>query len=268
MSQRIAFIGAGNMSSAIIGGMVESGYPADAIIVSNPSISKLDKLSESYSVLTTSSNLEACESADIIILGVKPWVIMPVCKEIKTAAIGKPVISLAAGITTDAMSTVLSESLIARAMPNTPCLVKQGAVGLFGPELSAEQKSFIESLFSPIAYTAWVELEEHINVITTLSGSGPAFYFFLSEALTEVGIELGLPADVAQKLVEHTAAGAGAMLMADAELDAKALREKVTSPNGTTFAATEYFEQQGMRKIIKEGVRAGVTRGEQLARGE
>jgi pyrroline-5-carboxylate reductase len=267
----IAFIGAGNMASAIIGGLVASGYNPALITASNPTRTKLDKLADELNINTTTDNVQASQASDIIILAVKPWFIKEVCQQIAPQAKDKLIISVAAGKTIDTIANYLQRDAkgIVRAMPNTPCLVKQGAIGLFADEQTKAQCSpTIEHIFSTVGYSAWLENEQQINVITTLSGSAPAFYFYLSEALTKAGIELGIDEAICKEFVAHTALGAGKMLMADENLDANALRQKVTSPNGTTFAATEHFDNQQMQQIIIDGVKAGVTRGEQLAQDE
>ncbi len=267
----IAFIGAGNMASAIIGGLIASGYPSAKITASNPTDKKLSKLADDFGIKTTTDNIQATNNAEIIILAVKPWFLKEVCQQIAEYAKGKLVISVAAGKTIDSIANYLQRdaSGIVRAMPNTPCLVKQGAIGLYADAHTNQQYAqTIEQIFSTVGHCAWLENEQQINVITTLSGSAPAFYFYLSEALIKAGLELGISEAICKDFVAHTALGAGKMLLEEQNLDAFALREKVTSPNGTTFAATRHFDEQDMQQIIIDGVKAGVARGEQLAQEE
>jgi pyrroline-5-carboxylate reductase len=269
--QSIAFIGAGNMASAIIGGLIASGYNPALITASNPTRTKLDLLADELNINTTTDNVQAAQSAEIIILAVKPWFIKEVCLQITEQVKGKLIISVAAGKTSGSIANYLQRDVtgIVRAMPNTPCLVKQGAIGLFADEQTKAQfSSTVEHIFSTVGYSAWLKNEQQINVITTLSGSAPAFYFYLSEALTKAGVELGIDEAICKEFVAHTAFGAGKMLINEQNLDANALRQKVTSPNGTTFAATEHFDNQQMQQIIIDGVKAGVARGEQLAQDE
>ena len=263
----ITFIGAGNMTTAIIAGLIGSGYSKSKITASNPSNEKLEMLATKYGINITSSNSEAIAQSDIIILGVKPGIVPIICGEISESIAEQMVISVAAGVTIETINNALSnDNLVIRAMPNTPCLVGKGAIGLYtASELTIQRREFINGLFDSLGQTVWVKTEHQINIVTALSGSGPAYYFYLTEALIKAGIELGLEPEVSSMLVNQTAQGSVAMLNNAEQLSAAALRQAVTSPKGTTEAATHVFDQHELMQIIEKAVSAATERGVEMA---
>lgn len=263
-----AFIGAGNMATAVLAGLVGNGYPADKIIASNPSPEKLESLAEKYGVRTTRDNNEAARSADVIILAVKPYVIPSVCEEISTAIDDQLILSVAAGKTIASIKKYLAtDNPVIRAMPNTPCLLSKGAIGLYAEgKVSGSDKDFVSSLFENIGETLWLGSEKQIDIVTALSGSGPAYYFYLTEALINAGIELGLDKAVSERLVNQTALGAVAMLSGQPDQTAASLRKAVTSPNGTTEAAIKVFDEHNLMQVFRDAVRAGTERGEEMSK--
>ncbi|KAJ3010028.1 hypothetical protein HKX48_007609 [Thoreauomyces humboldtii] len=293
-SKRISFIGGGNMGQAIIGGLLANGYPAKNITVSEPNEAARTHLEKTFGVLTTSKNEEAVAftagssqrdgkgvGADLVMLAVKPQIMRDVALAMAVSVQKyKPVVvTIAAGIvlkdlarwlTSDAQGKALDDAApprLVRVMPNTPALVLEGAAGLYATsEVSEEQKSLAFNVLSAVSKAAyWVDREELLDVVTAVSGSGPAYFFLMVEALAKSGIELGLPSEIAYGLARQTCLGAGKMLVDTAE-DPADLRRKVTSPGGTTHAAVESFEANGLRKIINDAVVAATRRGEALGK--
>lgn len=264
----IAFIGAGNMSSAIIGGLIESGYPAENIIAANPGADKLSKLSEDFDIRTTHDNNRAAIEAEIIVLGVKPFLIQTVCEDIKSNIDSQLIISVAAGKTITSIKQFLGcNNSVVRAMPNTPCLVSKGTIGLFADqETSPQNKQFVSSLFNNIGETVWLDSEPQMDIVTALSGSGPAYYFYLTEALIKAGVELGLKEEISTKLVNQTAKGAVAMINSDTNQTAQQLRQSVTSPNGTTEAAIDVFDNNDLMKVISDAIQSATVRGQEMSK--
>jgi len=263
----LAFIGAGNMAKAIIGGIVGNGYPAEKIIVSNPGNEQLQILSKEFNVQTTNANLQAAQAAEIIILAVKPWNIPVVCNDIVSSVEDKLILSIAAGKTTSSIGQYLRNcSRIIRAMPNTPCLIAKGMTGLFAnPDVEQKDRDFITTLFENIGETTWIDDESQMDIITALSGSGPAYYFYLTEALIKAGIDQGLDEDVATKLVTQTGLGSVTILVDQPEQSAADLRKAVTSPKGTTEAAINIFDENQLMDIISKAVHSGTKRGQEMS---
>jgi len=264
---KLAFIGAGNMAKAIIGGLVRSGYPAENIIAADRGNEKLQILSKEFNIQTTNDNQQAAHFAEVIILAVKPWNIPVVCEDIVNSVDQQLIVSIAAGKTTSSIAQYLAScGGIIRAMPNTPCLISKGMTGLFAnADVQQKDRDFINSLFENIGETTWLDNESQIDIITALSGSGPAYYFYLTEALIKAGVELGLKEDVATKLVTQTGLGSVAMLADQVEQSAASLRKAVTSPNGTTEAAITVFDDNQLMDIISKAVQVATARGHELS---
>lgn len=261
------------MAAAIIGGLVNKGIDKKSISVSEPWEVNREKMA-ALNVHTTASNVEASASAEIVILAVKPQVAREVCQELRSAWSKRAslplVISIAAGITLAALQKwlALGDSRtphIVRVMPNTPALVGEGASGLFaGSDVTDKEKQLASALLSSVSKaTEWVDKEELIDVVTGLSGSGPAYFFALVEHMISSAVELGLPLDQARNLAAQTCLGAGKMLV-ESEDDPSTLRKNVTSPNGTTHAALESFKASGFEGIVAKAVRAATERGQEL----
>ncbi|KAJ3159803.1 hypothetical protein HDU86_001455 [Geranomyces michiganensis] len=291
-SKRISFIGGGNMGAAIIGGLLANGYPAKNITVSEPNAASREHLEKTFGVFTTSDNDAAVSftaggesgggsGADLVMLAVKPQIMRDVARGIaESVQKHKPVVvSIAAGILIKDLAVWLATSAdgsslpsaappaLVRVMPNTPALVLEGAAGLFATaEVSNEQKKLAFDVLGAVSKAAyWVDREDLLDVVTAISGSGPAYFFLMVECLAKSGVELGLPEDVALGLARQTCLGAGRMLVDTAE-DPAELRRKVTSPNGTTHAAIESFLAGGLRQTIKDAVVAATKRGEALGK--
>jgi pyrroline-5-carboxylate reductase len=265
----IAFIGAGNMASAIFGGMIEAGYPADRIIATARSRDTLEALEQRYGVTTTQDNADAVARADVIVLGVKPQMMHDVCQALAPAVQErKPlVISVAAGITCDSLERWLGGELaIIRCMPNTPSLVGVGASGLYATSRVTDvQRALMDEMLTAVGIVEWVEEEGLLEAVTGISGSGPAYFFLFIEALEAAGIELGLDAETARRLAIQTGRGAAQMAFTS-EHEPAELRRRVCSPNGTTERAINSFEGDGLREIVSRAAKASSARAAELAR--
>jgi len=268
VNHKIAFIGGGNMASAIIGGLVGQGYDAGRITASDPMQETLTRLSTVAPVKTTRDNLDAIADAGVVVLAVKPQVMAQVCKPLTaTLQETKPlIISIAAGITIESLETWLGHNLaIVRSMPNTPALVKTGATALFGnTHVDADAREIADHLLRAVGITAWTDTEAQLDAVTALSGSGPAYFFLMMEAMIAAGVALGLKPELATQLTLQTALGSARMAV-DSDVDAAELRRRVTSPGGTTLAALTVMENAGLRDVITNALAAAEQRSRELA---
>ncbi len=267
-THQIVFIGAGNMASALIKGLINQGYPANKITATSPVAAELAALADATGIQTTTDNNQAASQADLLVLAVKPQIMAQVCQQLATSLADKTlVISLAAGITCQQLTDWLDKPQLplVRAMPNTPALVGAGITGLFAPRtLVEQQQQQVEALIGAVGQLVWVEQEAELNSVTAISGSGPAYYFLFTEALAQAGEQLGLNPATALQLAQATAAGAGQLMQASQEHPSQ-LRQQVTSPGGTTEAALEVFMQEGLEKLVLSAAQAAVTRAEELS---
>jgi len=233
----IGFIGAGNMASAMIGGLVGKQLKGKQIVVYDPSADNLQKLNVQFGVETCDSNEALVSKSDVVVIAVKPQVMQNVLAPLKSAFASKQplIISIAAGIPCGHMTEWLGqEHSIVRVMPNTPALIGAGASGLYANDLvSNEQKDIAETLLNAAGSSAWVQSEEDIDAVTALSGSGPAYFMLFVKSLIDSGIEAGLDQDAATSLALQTCEGS-AKLMRESDDSIAELINKVTSPNGTT----------------------------------
>jgi pyrroline-5-carboxylate reductase len=267
-TQKIAFIGAGNMAAALIGGLIADGTPPGDILASDPSAERLTALAGS-GIRTLDSNTAAAAQADVLVLAVKPQLLKAVCVELAdTVQQHRPlVISIAAGVRTTELAEWLGgEVALIRTMPNTPAMIQCGATVLFaGPGVSAGQRDAAEHVLRAVGLTRWVDDEDLLDAATALSGSGPAYYFLFMEAMEAAAVELGLPADTAHLLTLQTALGAARMAMESTDSPA-VLRHKVTSPGGTTEQALKTFEDGGLRDLVERALSAARDRSRELSR--
>jgi len=268
MDSTICFIGAGNMSLSLMGGLLASGYPKDKILATDPSADRRQEVTQSLGIPCLESNTETAAQADIILLAVKPQQLEPACKELADTvkAKGALVISIAAGVRTSDIAFWLGgEAAIVRTMPNTPALIRSGATGLFATaSVSDAQKDQAENILRAAGLTVWVPQESDLDIVTAISGSGPAYYFLFMEAMQAAGQKLGLDESTARLLTIQTAFGAAKMALESPD-DCATLRQKVTSPNGTTEKAIQTFEQHDLRAIIEEAMTAAKDRAISLA---
>jgi pyrroline-5-carboxylate reductase len=265
---RIAFIGGGNMAASLIGGLRAQGLAADAIRVSDPGETQRASLAAEHGVATFTSNAEAVAAADVVVLAVKPQVMQAVCRELAASLQpGRLIVSIAAGISCASLQNWLGPQpqAIVRCMPNTPALLRQGVSGLYAnAQVSAAQKQQAERLLSAVGLALWLDEESLIDAVTAVSGSGPAYFFLLIEAMTAAGERLGLPRDTAAQLTMQTALGA-ARMACESDVDAAELRRRVTSPNGTTEAAIKAFQAGGFEPLVQQALDAAAHRSAELA---
>jgi len=263
---RIAFIGAGNMAASLIGGLRAKGLEAAQIRASDPGEETRARVSAEHGIETFADNAQAIDGANVVVLAVKPQAMKTVCEAIRPSL--KPdqlVVSIAAGITCASMNNWLGAQPIVRCMPNTPALVRQGASGLFATaEVSAEQRQQAQELLSAVGIALWLNEEQQLDAVTAVSGSGPAYFFLLIEAMTAAGVKLGLPADIAAQLTLQTALGAAHMAVSS-DVDAAELRRRVTSPAGTTEAAIKSFQANGFEALVEKALGAAAHRSAEMA---
>ncbi|MEN8126722.1 MAG: pyrroline-5-carboxylate reductase [Planctomycetota bacterium] len=268
----IGFIGGGNMAQALLAGIIKAGlFDADRIWVSDVRPERLDELKAQYGVWTTTDNTELTQYADILMLSVKPQVIADVLDGIAgTLKDGVLVISIAAGITTAAIKAKLGDVQIIRVMPNTPALVGAGASGLYNAGAAEDGLKTALDICSSVGTAIVVDSEDLIDAVTAVSGSGPAYYFLLMEEMIKAGVELGLTEETAKTLVLQTAKGA-ALLAESAQQqgeDPAVLRQKVTSPGGTTEAALKVMDKSSFGQIVLKALTAARNRGQELSKAE
>jgi pyrroline-5-carboxylate reductase len=265
LTQRIAFIGTGNMAMALIEGLIAARTVAAGNIVASDPRGDLQQLAAKHGFSAAASNIEAVRAADVVVLSTKPQVFPTALPDLAPALSHSPlVISIAAGVPLSAIEALLGGGVRAvRAMPNTPALVAVGATAICpGAHATETDLQIAEAVFSAVGIVKRVE-ERFMDAVTALSGSGPAYVYLLAEAMTEAGIAVGLPADVAAALAVQTVSGAGKLLGASTE-PAATLRRNVTSPGGTTQAAIETFEAGGFQELVTKAILAATRRGEQL----
>ena len=264
---KISFIGAGNMAEAIVGGLLDSGLlPASNIALADVSSERLASLSSSLGVTAASSNADAVAGADVVVLSVKPQVMDGVLADLKEAlSSDQLVVSIAAGLTTAWLDDRMpGEPRLLRVMPNTPALVKQGMSCIAqGPRATAEDIALTQKIFEAVGHVA-VVAEPQMDAVTALSGSGPAYVFYLMEHMEAVAAELGMSADLASELVSQTVLGAASLRQQSSD-SPELLRERVTSKGGTTAAAIQALDKGSVGACIQEAVRAAAARSRELS---
>lgn len=260
----ISFIGGGNMAQALIGGLIARGLPVTRITVSDP-VEKVRLLLAEKEVNVTDDNIAAIKHADIVLFAVKPQVLADVLKPLQGLLDGKLVISIVAGAEIATLSSLLGTDRIVRVMPNTPALVQTGAHGLFAnADMSTADRELASQVLASTGLTIWVNSEAQIDAVTAVSGSGPAYFFYMMESMIRAGVNLGLDEKVATALTLQTALGAAQMAITSANTPAE-LRKNVTSPNGTTQAALEVFDQAQISQNIQAALAAAAKRSQELA---
>jgi pyrroline-5-carboxylate reductase len=265
---QIAFIGGGHMTTSLVGGLLRRGTPAASLRVSDPVPAQLERLARDFGVRGGSDNQEAVSDADLVVLAVKPQDMASAARGIarELAARRRVVISIAAGIRLQALARWLGDGVpTVRAMPNRPALIGAGITALYaGNGVSGPDRDAADDLMSAAGETVWLEQESQMDVVTAVSGSGPAYFFLLIEALEAAGVEHGLPQATARRLAVATAQGAGRMAAESGEAPA-VLREQVTSKGGTTAAALEVLESAAVRAIFHRAVAAATRRSAELS---
>lgn len=260
----ISFIGGGNMAQALIGGLISRGLPATRITVSDPS-EKVRHLLLEKEINVTDDNLKAVANADVVVLAVKPQVLSMVLKPLQGQLTDKLLISIVAGAEVASIAHLTAAQRIVRVMPNTPALVQTGAHGMYAPEaVSTTDRQLASQILAATGLTLWVDTEAQIDAVTAVSGSGPAYFFYMMESMIRAGKNLGLDEKVATALTLQTALGAAQMAITSSNTPAE-LRKNVTSPNGTTQAALEVFDRAQISQNIQAALAAAQKRSQQLA---
>lgn len=261
----IAFIGAGNMAGSLIRGLQSSGTPAKNIIAADPAQTQLDALA-SLGIQTTTDNAVAVESADIVVLAIKPQITGDVLQQLPSLRRHQLVISIVAGIDMRSLQDWLpNEQPIVRCMPNTPALLGAGITGLFAnASVNEDQRQEAQDILNGVGSSVWVADEAQLDAVTAVSGSGPAYYFLLMESMVASAQALGLDAETSRKLVVETAKGA-ALMACEPNADPQTLRRNVTSPGGTTEAALRVMQEQGLSATVESALKAAKNRAETLA---
>lgn len=265
----IAFIGAGNMATALISGLIADGTRPQTLIATDPDGERLQALAERTGIRTGQDNAAAVAQADVLVMAVKPQVLEAVARELAEAVQAhRPlVLSIAAGVQSDTLQRWLGGQVaLVRSMPNTPAMLQVGATGLYATaDVNGEQRDQAETIMRAVGLTIWVGDEGLMDAVTALSGSGPAYLFLVIEAMESAAIELGLPAETARLLTLQTALGAARMAMESHE-DPATLRQRVTSPGGTTEQALEQLEKDGLRDLFRRALAAARDRSRELSR--
>lgn len=263
----IGFIGAGNMARSLAGGLLNNGWDRGRILLSDPLAEQREGAHAALGVRVFAANQEVAGHADILVLAVKPQAMGAVARELAGAVQQRRplVISLAAGVRLADLERWLGAGVpIVRVMPNTPALIGSGASGLFAnTHVSKTQREQAESILRAVGVTAWLAQESLMDVVTALSGSGPAYFFLVMEALEQAAVDAGLTREQARLLTLETAFGAAKMALEGAEEPA-VLRQRVTSPGGTTEAAVRTLEEGRLRELFDRAVRAAIQRAGQL----
>ncbi len=264
-SGKIAFIGGGNMAQALIGGLLAQDVKTNRIIIAEP-VEALRDLLAARGLNVTADNRVAVAEADVVLVAVKPQMMAEVLAGVRDLIDGRLVISIAAGLSVQALSKMLGGyQRIIRAMPNTPALVQTGATGLYaGADVSSNDREQATAVLRATGLVLWVEDEQLMHAVTAVSGSGPAYFFYWMEAMITAGVKLGLSEQVARDLALQTALGAAQMAITSGEHPAK-LRQNVTSPNGTTQAALESMAQNQVAELIQQALFAAAARSEALS---
>lgn len=268
----IGFIGGGNMAASLIGGLISAGIPASSITIAEPDEKRRRQLSEQFKVNTCADNNVIADS-EIIVLAVKPQILKTVCLELDASKASQSLfISIAAGIRSTDINHWLNNNsdqsnsyAIVRCMPNTPALLRCGASGLYPNALVSDiQKQQAEQIMSAVGIVIWVENEALLNAVTAVSGSGPAYFFLLMEAMQQAGEQLGLTGEIAQQLVLQTALGA-ARMATESKLPPADLRKNVTSKGGTTEQAILSLQAANFNEIVLSALVAANNRSISLA---
>jgi pyrroline-5-carboxylate reductase len=264
----IAFIGCGNMSRSLIGGLIANGVKKDRLLAADPEKEQRQAIAEQFGIETSADNNTIISKADVILLAVKPQVMHEVVNGLADNVKGKSklIISIAAGVRLDSITEWLGEqSAVIRVMPNTPALIQAGAAALFANQHSSEsQKNTAEAMMRSVGTTIWLESEDQMDAVTALSGSGPAYFFYFMEAMEKAAIEMGLSEDNARLLTIETAVGAAKMALLSSS-DPAALRQQVTSPGGTTEQALNTFMQGKLDELVQKAMEAAKQRSIELS---
>jgi pyrroline-5-carboxylate reductase len=265
----VGFIGAGNMAEAMIRGLIRGGHvPAERIAASAPRAERRDELAKRYAIRAEASNADVARWASLLVLCVKPQIQSRVLREIASAVTPATlVVSIAAGVATEVIEEALADNVrVVRAMPNTPALVGAAATAIAaGRHAGAADVAIARALFDAVGVTVVLD-ESHLDAVTGLSGSGPAYIFLILEALADAGVKVGLSRRDAQRLAAQTVMGSAKLLLDTDEHPGK-LKDMVTSPGGTAIAGLHTLEEGGLRTTLINAVETATKRSRELGRG-
>lgn len=264
MGDRIAFIGGGNMASAIIGGMVQQGFQAAHIDVIDPFDETCLRLQAQFGVTPHAQAGDFLADAGTVIWAVKPQIFHQATEAVRSHTAGALHISVAAGIRSDSIAGWLANERVVRTMPNTPALIGKGITALFArPAVSAADRDQAQRIMGSTGAYLWLQSEPQLDAVTALSGSGPAYMFYFMEAMTQTGVELGLGAAQAHQLAVATFIGAGELARAS-EDPPEVLRQRVTSKGGTTYAAITAMDDSGVKELFAKAMHAAHRRAQEM----
>ena len=264
LNSNITFIGGGNMAQALIGGLLARGLPTTRIMVSDP-VEAIRQLLHEKEIQAVDDNVKAIKNADVAVLAVKPQVLGTVLKPLYGLFEGKLIVSIIAGAEIETIAALTGTDRVVRVMPNTPALVQTGAHGLYANEnVTTKDRDLASQILAATGLTIWVNSEAQIDAVTAVSGSGPAYFFYLMESMIRAGKNMGLDEKVATALTLQTALGAAQMAITSSNTPAE-LRKNVTSPNGTTQAALEVFDRAQISQNIQTALAAAQKRSQELA---
>lgn len=268
-TRTIGFIGGGNMATSLMSGLIASGHSPQQIWVSDTAPAALQSHRDNLHVNVSTDNLKIVQEVDVIVLAVKPQILRDVALQIAPLVQqnNSLVVSIAAGISQTSLALWLgSEVAIVRCMPNTPALVLTGATALHANDnVNDEQKDLAENILRAVGICLWVANESELDAVTAVSGSGPAYFFLMMEAMEKVALEMGLDEHTARLLVQQTALGAAKIALESAESPTQ-LRERVTSPGGTTQRAIETFQQNGFTELVAKALTAAKDRSIEMSK--
>lgn len=267
-NNKITFIGCGNMARSLIGGLIANGVNQDNLIATDPDENQRILIAEQFGIRTLEKNNDAVADADVVLLAVKPQIMNTVVSEIADSIkdASKLIVSIAAGVNLESISNWLgTNAAVVRVMPNTPALIQAGAAALYANKHTSDaQKNTAEAMMRSVGTAVWLDSEEHMDVVTALSGSGPAYFFYFMEAMEQAAISMGLNEEQARLLTIETAVGASKMALLSSS-DPSELRQQVTSPGGTTEKALNAFMQGKMDKLVEKAMQAAKDRSIELS---
>ncbi|MCB2223461.1 MAG: pyrroline-5-carboxylate reductase [Actinobacteria bacterium] len=263
----MAVLGAGAMGEVLVGGLLRAGWRPDDLVLAARREERRAEVEETLGVTATLDAAGAAAGRDVVVVAVKPADVPTLLGQVAGAVTGsQTVLSMAAGVPTTRFEDALPGVPVVRAMPNTPAQIDQAITALCGGAHATEDSLVLaERVLSAVGSTIRLD-EHHLDAVTAVSGTGPAYLFLLAEALTEAAIREGLPRHAAERLVRHTMRGAG-MLLTAVDEGPRYLRAQVTSPGGTTAAAVHVLEERGFRALVEDAVRAAASRAREMGGG-
>lgn len=267
LSKKVCFVGAGNMSKAIIAGLINDGFPADHIMASNPSTPKLDVLAANFNIHVTQHNQEAIDFADIVIMAVKPQKMQQVCGDLVFSR-EKVFVSIAAGIKIDRLGAFIgNNSPIIRVMPNTPSAIGLGMTGIYASDdVNPADTQMLVQIMSSVGKAIVVHSEDDIDTVIAAAGSSPAYFFLIAEAMQKEAINMGLTAEQARTLIEQAMLGSATLMQQSPSLEFCELRANVTSKGGTTAKAVESLQQSNINDIMASAMQSAVNRAKEMSK--